>query len=328
MKLDLLIPHLLSPPSAAVQLSACPLLETWLARSVMCDASPDYHAQLFSLLNLPSTISLAYLSSLADGCDTAYSYWRADPVQFQAQSDHALLRDGQSLNITSDEAAQLVLAFNQHFAADGVQLFAATPQRWYLQSQPRMSMQTTPTTNVIARNVRHFLPQGADAVRWRKIMTEAQMLFYAHPVNQQREASGQFTINSLWLWGEGSREPVVANSSVTVYANEVIACGGATLLKALCLSCEDWQQQPVPGLLVLDDLIMAASYADAAEWQRGFDQLCQHTLPRIFNAFKDRKITQINLYPADGRCFTLQINDLNKFWRWRKPLAHWMRYEN
>ena len=328
MKLDLLIPYLLTPPAATADLPSCKLLETWLSRSVISHAQSDYHSQLFSVLNLPIETSPACLSGLADACDASFMHWRADPVHFQARSDHALLRDSHSLNITADEAAQLVAAFNQHFAADGVQLFAATPQRWYLQTQQVLNLKTTPVTQAISRNVRHFLPTGQDEILWRKILNETQMLFYAHAVNTQRESLGQLTINSLWLWGEGCREPVKPVTSPTLYANEIIAYGAAKFLNTICKTVDDWKQHPAAGVLVIDDLVMAASYGDAEEWVCQFDHLCQHTLPVIFNAMKSGKIKQINLYPADGHCFALTTRDFRKFWRGSKPINHWMRHEN
>jgi hypothetical protein len=328
VKLDLLIPYLLTPPAVTADLSSCKILETVLSRSVMTQAKIDYHSQLFSLLNIPVDTSPAFLSGLADGCEPAFRYWRADPVHFQAQSDHALLRDGQSLAITQAEAAQLVAAFNQHFATDGVQLFAATPQRWYLQSQQQLLLTTTPVTQAISRNVRHFLPVGADAIRWRKVLNETQMLFYAHDVNQQREASGQLTINSLWLWGEGHHDSIPSATSPVIFVDEILARGAARFLNTACSSCEDWMHNPVPGVLVIDDLVLATSYGDAEEWQRGFDNICQNILPAIMRALKSGKIKQINLYAADGRCFRLAASDLRKFWRWRKPLSYWTQHAN
>ena len=44
-----------------------------------------------------------------------------------------------------------------------------------------------------------FLPQGNDLKRWQKLLTELQMLLYAHPVNAARTQRGARSINSLWL---------------------------------------------------------------------------------------------------------------------------------
>jgi hypothetical protein len=328
VKLDLLIPHLLTPPAATADIPSCRLLETWLARSVIRDAKTDYHSQLFSLLNLPTDTSPAWLSAMADNCAKDFMQWRADPVHFQAGTDHAVLFDSQSLSITTDDAMQLVAAFNAHFAADGLQLHAAHPQRWYIQSQQPLNVKTTSLTQAIGRNVRLFLPTGDDAVRWRSILNEAQMLFYAHAVNQQREANSMRTINGLWLWGEGQRDVDQINYPASIYADEVIARGIARLAKSKAMSVNDWLQNPACGLLVLDDLVMPSSYGDIDGWLDACEKLCQEKLPIIYNALKTGDLSQINLYPADGRCFTLNKNDVRKFWRLRKPLNHWMQYDS
>lgn len=327
MKLDLIIPHFLTAPASA-ELPFCRLLETMLARSTLRDTKNSYHAQLFSLVNLPEDTSLAWLSAVADNCEQEKFCWRADPVHFQAHTDHALLLDAQSLAIAPDEAAQLVAAFNAHFAADGLQLYAANPQRWYLQCHSTINVTTTPITHAIGRNVRHFLPTGKDAMQWRKILNETQMLFHAHAVNQQREAAGHRTINSLWLWGEGQREIAKVECSASIYADDIVACGVARLANQNKKSVQDWIQQPAKGLLVMDDLVTAASYGDAEAWADAFNNICQNTLPVILAAMKTGKINQINLYPADGRCFELRAADLYKFWRLRKSLRHWMRHDS
>lgn len=328
MKLDLIIPHLLTAPPGTGDLPSCKLLETLLARSVVHNAENYYFAQLFSLVNLPEKISPAWLSSMADGYHHANIYLRADPVHFQALTDHALLLDAQSLNIQAEEAAQLVAAFNAHFFTDGIQLHANQMQRWYIQFRQNIDVNTTPITQAIGRNVRHFLPTGNDAIRWRKILNETQMLFHAHAVNQQREDAGQRAINSLWLWGEGGRELAGVDYSAPIYADEIVARGVASLVNAPCKSVHDWLQAPDAGLLVLDDLITAASYGDAESWLSAFENICQNVLPIVFNAVRTGRIKQVALYPADGRCFTFNSSDLNKFWRLRKPLKHWIRYDS
>ena len=70
------------------------------------------------------------------------------------------------------------------------------------------------------------------------------------------------------------------------------------------------------------------SNGDIDGWLDAFTKLCHEKLPVIFNALKTGRISQVNLYPADGRCFTLNKNDTRKFWRLRKPLQHWMHYDS
>lgn len=328
MKLDLLIPYLLSPPTPSATLPACKILETLLAHSEQSPAQANYTHQLFALANLPADTSQSWLTALADNCAPQFYQWRADPVHFKAHADHAILLDSHSLAIQTNEAQQLVAHFNQHFADDGLQLFAATPERWYLQATNTLQVTTTTLAQSVGRNVRLFLPTGVDALRWRKILNETQMLFYAHAVNQQREAENQLTINSLWLWGEGYQPAVDAKSSLAFYVDEITVRGVARVLQTPCSSVAAWLQQPTHGLLVLDDLLLPASYGDAERWREAVQIICQNILPVVLRALKSGQITQLNVYPADGRCFSLRATDLRKFWRLRKPLSHWMHYEH
>jgi hypothetical protein len=47
------------------------------------------------------------------------------------------------------------------------------------------------------------LPQGRDAGKMRRLMTELQMLLHEHPVNQRRLARGIPVANAVWFWGNG-----------------------------------------------------------------------------------------------------------------------------
>jgi hypothetical protein len=328
VKLDLIIPYLLTVPANTKSLPHCALLETWLARASQKPAEQNYFAQLFSLFGLPADVSPAWLSALADNCSQPERCWRADPVHFQAGTDHAILLDNHRLAVQQAEADQLAESFNRHFAEEGLMLITPQPHRWYVQFKSDMRLTSTPLHQAIGRNVRHFLPQGEHGLQWRKWLNEAQMLFYTHPVNQQREAQGKLTINALWLWGEGMNAVATKSLLSEIFAEEVIAQGVAKLGNHFCQSVKDWSPRAGHSVLILDDLIAPASYGDADAWVEKFQAMCQHGLPRLHQALREGKISRLTLYPVDGRCFELHRNDLHKFWRWRKPLKHWMRYDS
>jgi hypothetical protein len=60
-------------------------------------------------------------------------------------------------------------------------------------------------------------------LHWQRIITEIQMLLYAHAANQAREARGELLISSLWLWGGGRAQQVGRPFDV---------CGGDSVLLA------------------------------------------------------------------------------------------------
>ena len=57
---------------------------------------------------------------------------------------------------------------------------------------------------VIGRYLAQWMPRGPHAATLRRLQTEAQMLLYTHPLNDERLARGELPINSFWLSGTGA----------------------------------------------------------------------------------------------------------------------------
>src|SRR3546814_1835718 len=54
---------------------------------------------------------------------------------------------------------------------------------------------------VATSSVNDWWPQDLAARPWRRLVNEVQMLWYEHPVNQERYKQGLVPINSVWLFG-------------------------------------------------------------------------------------------------------------------------------
>jgi hypothetical protein len=66
-----------------------------------------------------------------------------------------------------------IAALQSHFASDGLEFTAPSPDRWYVRMPAGEAPRTTPLAEAKGRNVFGLLP--ADG-RWRSAMTEAQMI--------------------------------------------------------------------------------------------------------------------------------------------------------
>jgi len=325
-ELIVLIPGLLGP-MAELQDSRQALprfkhLSQCLSRAKPLNHLPEaYLPALAQLLGVSKKLSAAQISAVHDNIANNGSIMRADPVHFKAEMDHVVLLDQHRLHIYPEEAQALVVAFNQHFADDGLRLEFSDASRWYLHFSQALDIQTTALPQAIARNVHNFMPQGHDARRWRQILNEAQMLFYAHEVNQRREAAGQLTINSLWLWGEGDVLPAFATEPFDwIMANEPLACGMAQHLAMNLQPLQaDFSHLSGDGLLVLDHIAAAASYGDVAAWLDEIEQFCEQWLPRLMGLLTSGQFSHIHLYSDIGRGFSLSARSSLQFWK----NTHW-----
>ncbi len=226
MPLDLLVPHLLLPPDAP-SASPSPRLrsvERWLARA---DAVRDparsasaWLARAYHLDPLPA----AALDRLAAGLRGG-AWMRADPVHLRIEGDALRLHDATGLEVGMEEARALVAALQSHFAADGLEFHAHTPERWHVRIAEGEAPRTTALDDAVGRNVFGMLP--ADA-KWRNALTEAQMILSSHEVNAGRESGGKPAINSVWFWGAGALPPADIRPYSTVYADDPLARGLGT----------------------------------------------------------------------------------------------------
>ena len=227
--MQLLIPHLFPPPhmlETTTSSMRAPALETLLARgNLRSHPAPGVEVALCQLLGITQQQDwpVAPITLEADGGSAEQAYWmRADPVHLRVMRDRIVLADSSVLNLTAQEADALTTSIGQHFG-EALQPRPCHPSRWYIQLVQAPRLVTTPLSVVCGRDIQPLMPQGEDAPRFRSILNEVQMLLHSHPVNQQREARGELTINALWLWGGGIKPMVENRSTTTLFASDLTA---------------------------------------------------------------------------------------------------------
>jgi hypothetical protein len=332
MNAHLLVPDLFWPAAAGGEPYrglALPALETMLGRGRhVRTAGTSLERWLAAAFALPPQLPLAPYALLADGGEPGEHWWmQADPAHLKVHRDRLILADATRLGITSDEAADLVAALNAQLAPDGIALIAPTPGRWYarLAGEPRVL--TTPTAEVIGRNVETFMPAGDEGSRWRRIANEAQMLLHAHARNEARENGGALTINSVWFWGAGRvGKPVTPYDDVA--SNHPLARGLALASRSaaspLPASAESLLKAP-GGItpLIVAELNAASAYGDVAGWRDAVTGLERSWWAPIVAGIHDGALESITLHglgPDFGCTATLDRKDLRRFWRRKRPL--------
>jgi hypothetical protein len=116
------------------------------------------------------------------------------------------------LGIARDEALSLAAAFVEAFGGDGLRLEIATPERWYLAwadgHAEAQAWRGFPAPALSMPDDERPAPPEAPL---RRLSSEVELLFHAHPVNVARHARGAPLIASLHPWGGG----VLAATEVT-----------------------------------------------------------------------------------------------------------------
>jgi hypothetical protein len=112
------------------------------------------------------------------------------------------------------EQSPLLALLSAHFAADGLTFFAPRADAWFASSATPQSVHTTAVEAIGDRPLRECLPAGPDAARWRRWLTEAQMLLHDHALAQRPVAP----VNALWFSGGGVLPHAVSIPDFEAYA--------------------------------------------------------------------------------------------------------------
>lgn len=303
------VPGLLGDLPRLAELPRLPNLERLLGRADRKPAANGYAHTLFDLFGLPysseqdlPTAALCYHALAQTQTETRYLL-HADPIHLRPDQDRLLAFDFHHQPLTQDEARQFAEAFNQHFAADGMQLLTPQPMHWFLALAKAPQLQTKGLHEVLGRNIDWFLPEGEDAAYWRGWMNEVQMLFHQLPVNETRERQSQLPVNGLWLSG-GGRLP------------EQTAQGFANYLGDGCLLTQGLQQhaaQTTDRVLQVEHTAgRAVLDANPQAWLEAVKQLDT----KLEQAMQEALV----FYPCDGEAFHWQPKMKYRWWRQNRSL--------
>jgi len=306
--------------------------ENFLARAGCADYSaPDLSALLFDLFGVDTPahqdLPVAAVGYRADAGRPAPGWClRADPVHLVADRDKLVMLGPERLSLCTAEVDALAAEFNGVFAQDGWRLEACAPTRWYLHLPDDPQLRSHELARVSGRAIGEYLPRGVQGKQWQRVLNEVQMLFHASPVNRERQARGEPTVNSLWFWGSGRTPSPGAAAWHQLWSNDALAAGLAQLgdipRAAAPQSAQDWLARlPSAGehLLVLDGF--AESGDDPQAWYAAMARWQSQWLEPLLDALARRDIARLSLCPADGRCFHLTRAALKRWWRRRRPLA-------
>lgn len=239
----------------------------------------------------------------------------AEPIHLAAGlNEVALVPLRPELELSDRERDAMTAVLREHAAAEGWTLQPSA--RAWLIGSPRAFDVRTVTPEFAARHEWNaVLPQGPEASRIRRMMTELQMLLHEHPANATRAARGTPAVNSLWLWGNGAARP----------QREVrppVCVGMNDYLRGIC-ALNGW---PTPHEPTSVDAVLASAQAgeaivcvledaEPARFEREW-------LVPFVAALKRERIERLELV-LDEWLLTIDRWRLRRFWRRPLPLAAW-----
>jgi hypothetical protein len=274
-------------------------------------------------------LPVASLTRLADTGEEEGGWWlRADPVHLHADAHQVLMYDARQLRLDPVEVRALVTDFNRVFSADGLSLDAPHPERWYLRLEREPGLRTHTLVEMIGRDVNGRLPWGRDARRWRRLLTEVQMLFHGSRVNHEREARGLPTVNGIWLWGGGFLPELPRGPAAGVYAVDPLVLGlarraGLTIetVPDTAVAWWDCAGAETDNIVVLEHVRYDGTDDDIHHWGEQIELLERDWFSHCRKLLADKTLDTLYLYPCNGWVYSLRRSDLRRFWRRTRPLA-------
>jgi hypothetical protein len=254
------------------------------------------------------------LTLLGCGRDPGEANWaRADPVHLRLMREHVIVVPAEALELSREETDALCEALNRHFP--DLQLTACEPRYWC--AQVAEGAFAGGASALESAGTPAALPHEAAG-----LVNEIQMLLHAHPVNEAREARGDPTVNSLWLWGAGRAPRTARTPWQSVAADDPVALGAARLAGArhrpLARSADEWLGRLPDEGRHLGLLDMRGSQDVSVLEQTWFAPLLA--------ALRSGRIGMLTIHIPDAAeavsCETIR-GDLRRFWRRAKPIEHY-----
>ena len=298
MRWSVVVPGALVPaPLAADVIGAAslPQLARLVSRSVCADAQ-TVHASCDGAAHLgwlwqrfsghdtaPITAPYAWRGLQTDVLPADAALWQADPVHFAFARDHMLVTS--LTDLAPDEAHALAAEARDSTQATGATLHVVDPH-WFLAFDPPWSLQTTPLAAALGESVQHHLPEGDDSGRWRKLLTDIQISWHQHPVNQAREARGAVEVNGLWLHGGGPLCPLPPSGLAQVTSDDPVVRGWALATGVLPDRVRAGETAPSADGDLLTDWPHLFETFKADAWGAWLPQIAR--LDAWFSAFAER----------------------------------------
>lgn len=255
---------------------------------------------------LPRGLPIAALTRQYDRGDAADHTWlRADPAHVRADLGAGRLLACGELGLDDAEVEALLQPLKPLFGDDGCPISAGAPSRWYLMLPREARLPVfAPPGRALGDDIYEHLPEGDLGRRWRRLLSEAQVILHNHPLNADRAAAGKPTVNSLWFWGAGRLPDHVRCPAGIVLSDDLLF---AALAQAAQVSQRELPSSLAATAAEPGTLVDLRRWRDAATLERDW------LLPALASARRARRSLRLDF--ADG----LQIDYLHghrwRFWR-------------
>ena len=291
--------------------------ERWMRRALGLD-EPELHAP-------EQQAPWGALAAVGAGLQAGPRAWAlASPAHLVLGRDSLQLADPAQLAIDANHAQALLQAVLPLLQDQAWEMRAWRPGCWLVSHPSLEQVLTADPLRAVGRNAASWMPGGPAAAPWRRLLTEIQMVWASHPVNEARRESGLPEVNTLWLNGCGVLRTMPGNPFV-LDAEERSAWrdAGCAWLGALADALPALAPSRHPHAL---HVLQLRSH-DALRAQQACAQLDEQAAGRLSAALRDHAAVRLVLAGSRGWVdLELRASRSWHFWRdaaarsWLDPL--------
>lgn len=201
-----LLPGLVLPRLSAL---LALLTETGADRGDDHSFTPPHERALARTLGLPMNDgAIPWAAAQSEAPTTPQAFFSL--CHYQVGMDQVLLLPGASLALDVADSRALFDAFAPLCAEDGISLRWDGPTEWHASGEALGHIASASLDRASGRNARDWMLRAthegaaAHARLLQRLQSEAQMLFYSHPVHDARTAQGRLAVNGFWVHGAGA----------------------------------------------------------------------------------------------------------------------------
>lgn len=256
--------------------------------------------------------------------------YRAAPAHMRPDRDRLLLFAGDAVRPSADDAASICTDFNRAFADDGLELHTRDGE-WLLVADTPLGPGLPSLSEVAGRYLDTVIPDDAATRPWRKLLNEAQMFLYDHPVNRARETRGELPVNGLWFWGGGevSHGPIHAgrNGTAWIISDDPLALGVGRALNVGVSAPDAVNQQMLAdadtAVIVWTDAERALLGGDVEGWLAALQRFEAIWAPVLCDLALESG-RAMSLQVGGEHEFTFGPGARRRFWQSVRPLSAWI----
>lgn len=233
----------------------------------------------------------------------------AQSLHLELKTDHIVAR---LLEITDEDITLLLQLLNDFYQSTDLRFVQVTSGKICCIFSNNQQVRFTPVSDVLNRDIKHFLPTGDDASYWKSLFNEIQMLLHE---NSDELAGALAGINALWFWG--NIQPAVISEWPEYVAGKPGWIDGMCKLNHLnTVDINALDTIGADSVTVFDEsFITAASTGDFNRWLEQLGIFEDQILEPLYNQLMNKVVDRILLYDSPTSAFELKRSDRFRLFR-------------